>query len=79
MKGKTIGIESTTRLMRHPQWRLSDTESVGETLPAELKRVTGVDAFRIDGVGGMAIQTAVGELGTELQVHRPQKSISLRG
>ena len=34
---------------------------------AELKRVTGVDAFRIDGISVMTIQTVVAELGTELQ------------
>ena len=36
-------------------------------LAAEMKRVTGVDAFRIDGVSVMTIQTVVAELGTELQ------------
>jgi len=36
-------------------------------LAAEMRRVTGVDAFRIDGVSVMTIQTVVAELGTELQ------------
>ena len=31
-------------------------------LAAEMKRVTGVDAFRIDGVSVMTIQTVVAEL-----------------
>jgi len=35
-------------------------------LAAELKRVTGVDAIRIEGVNLMTIQTVVAELGTEL-------------
>src|SRR2546423_15623971 len=35
-------------------------------LAAELKRVTGVDAIRIEGVNLMPIQTAVAEVGTEL-------------
>jgi transposase len=35
-------------------------------LAAELKRVTGVDAVRIEGVNLMTIQTVVAELGTEL-------------
>jgi len=35
-------------------------------LGAELKRVTGVDAIRIEGVNLMTIQTVVAELGTEL-------------
>ena len=40
-------------------------------LAAELKRVTGVDALRIDGIGVMTIQTVVAELGTELQLSWP--------
>jgi transposase len=40
-------------------------------LAAEMKRVTGVDAFRIDGVSVMTIQTVVAELGTELQKSWP--------
>ena len=40
-------------------------------LAAEMKRVTGVDAFRIDGISGMTIQTVVAELGTELQTSWP--------
>ena len=40
-------------------------------LAAELKRVTGVDAFRIDGIGVMTIQTVVAELGTELEQSWP--------
>lgn len=40
-------------------------------LAAEMKRVTGVDAFRIDGVSVMTIQTVVAELGTELQISWP--------
>lgn len=43
-------------------------------LAAELKRVTGVDAFRIEGVGVMTIQTVVAELGTELQKSWPSES-----
>ena len=35
-------------------------------LAAELRRVTGVDALRIEGVNLMTIQTVVAELGTEL-------------
>jgi hypothetical protein len=35
-------------------------------LASELKRVTGVDALRIEGVNLMTIQTVVAELGTEL-------------
>jgi len=35
-------------------------------LAAELKRITGVDAIRIEGVNLMTIQTVVAELGTEL-------------
>ena len=35
-------------------------------LAAELQRVTGVDALRIEGVNLMTIQTVVAELGTEL-------------
>ena len=35
-------------------------------LHAELKRVTGVDAVRVDGLNLMTIQTVVAELGTEL-------------
>ena len=35
-------------------------------LGAELKRVTGVDAIRIEGVNLMTIQTVVAELGTDL-------------
>jgi hypothetical protein len=35
-------------------------------LGAELKRITGVDAIRIEGVNLMTIQTVVAELGTEL-------------
>jgi DNA-binding PadR family transcriptional regulator len=35
-------------------------------LAAELKRVTGVDATRVDGINLMTIQTVVAELGTEL-------------
>ena len=35
-------------------------------LAAELKRVTGVDALRVEGVNLMTIQTVVAELGTEL-------------
>jgi len=34
-------------------------------LAAEMQRVTGVDAFRIDGVSVMTIRTVVAELGTE--------------
>ena len=40
-------------------------------LAAEMRRVTGVDAFRIDGVSVMTIQTVVAELGTELQISWP--------
>jgi transposase len=36
-------------------------------LAEEMRRVTGTDAFRIDGVSVMTIQTVVAELGTELQ------------
>jgi transposase len=35
-------------------------------LAAELQRVTGVDALRVEGVNLMTIQTVVAELGTEL-------------
>jgi len=35
-------------------------------LAAELKRVTGVDALRVDGINLMTIQTVVAELGTNL-------------
>jgi hypothetical protein len=35
-------------------------------LHAELKRITGVDAVRVDGLNLMTIQTVVAELGTEL-------------
>jgi transposase len=35
-------------------------------LAAELKRVTGVDAIRVEGVNLMTIQTVVAELGTDL-------------
>jgi transposase len=42
-------------------------------LAAELKRVTGVDAFRIDGINIMTIQTVVAELGTELQRSWPDE------
>ena len=38
---------------------------------AEMKRVAGVDAFRIDGASVMTIQTVVAELGTELQKSWP--------
>lgn len=40
-------------------------------LAAEMKRVTGVDAFRIDGVSVMTIQTVVAELGTDLRISWP--------
>ena len=40
-------------------------------LAAEMKRVTGVDAFKIEGVSVMTIQTVVAELGTELQLSWP--------
>jgi len=40
-------------------------------LAAEMKRVTGVDAFRIDGISVMTIQTVVAELGTDLQKSWP--------
>jgi hypothetical protein len=36
-----------------------------------MRRVTGVDAFRIDGVSVMTIQTVVAKLGTELQKSWP--------
>jgi len=35
-------------------------------MAAELKRVTGVDALRVDGLGVMTIQTVVAELGPDL-------------
>ena len=35
-------------------------------LAAELKRITGVDALRVDGINLMTIQTVVAELGTDL-------------
>jgi transposase len=35
-------------------------------LAAELKRVTGVDALRVDGINLMTLQTVVAELGTDL-------------
>ena len=40
-------------------------------LAAEMRRVTGVDAFRVEGLGVMTIQTVVSELGTELGEHWP--------
>lgn len=40
-------------------------------LAAEMKRVTGVNGFSIDGVSVMTIQTVVAELGTELQISWP--------
>jgi len=42
-------------------------------LAAELKRICGVDATRIEGVDVMTVQTLVAELGTDLQSHWPSE------
>src|SRR5215469_12549324 len=43
-------------------------------LAAELKRICGVDATRIEGVDVMTVQTIVAELGTDLQNHWPSEN-----
>lgn len=70
---KTQGKPTPGRTIRKKK-RPSRNAPRSFDLAAELTRICGVDATRIEGVDVMTVQTVVAELGTDLQTHWPSEN-----